>query len=486
MVDEREQGREAYRRRAWDAAYQSLSLADLAAPLGAEDLERLATSAYLTGRDADFHRIADRAHHAHLQAGSPERAARSAFWLGLGLLLRGESAQASGWLARARRLIEGRECVEQGYLLLPVAEQALARGEGEAARASAASAVEIGTRFADADLVACARHVQGRALMQSGQVQPGLALLDEAMLAVVAGELSPIITGLIYCSVIEACQQVYASSRAREWTSALDRWCGQQPEMVAFTGACLVNRAEILQLHGAWPEAMEEASRARERFSRGGEREPPAAALYRQAEVHRLRGEFSAAEEAYRKASRSGWEPQPGLALLRMAEGRIAAAAAAMRRVVGAATDRMHRARLLPAHVEIMLAGGDVEEAQHACRELEEIAELFDTDVLRALAGHARGAVELAGGDARAALGALRPAFERWRQVEAPYEAARARMLMGLACRALGDDEASSLDLDAPSRSNSALAASRSSALASSSPSARHASPISMRTRAAS
>jgi DNA-binding CsgD family transcriptional regulator len=448
LLDKVTEGREAYRRRAWSHAYQALTLADQDTPLGIEDLERLATSAYLAGRDHEFHRALERAHHAHRKAGDDAGAARSAFWLGLTLLLRGETGQASGWLGRARRLVESRACVEHGYLLLPVAEQSLAGGDGAAAHATAASAADIGDRFGDADLVACARHLQGRALIRQGQVQAGLALLDEAMLSVVAGELSPIVTGLIYCSVIDACQQVVAWSRAREWTSALARWCDQQPEMVAFTGTCLVHRAEILEFHGAWSDAMAEACRACERFS---EVEPmsAAAAFYRRAEIHRRRGEFAAAEQAYRDAGRLGWEPQPGLALLRMVQGRIDAACAAIRRVLSAVADPLQRAKLVPAYVEIMLAAGAIPDARSACRELEGIAATFETDVLQAMAAHARGAVELADGDGRAALGPLRRAFEVWRKAEAPWEAARARMLAGLACRALGDDEAAELELAA-------------------------------------
>ena len=418
-------------------------------PLDVEDLELLATSAYLIGRPSDFHGFLDRAHHAHLQAGDRVCAGRCAFWLGLTLLLRGETAQASGWLARARRHIEGHDCVEHGYLLLPVAEQRLAEGDGGAAYETSTAAAEIGDGFDDADLIACARHLQGRALIRQGQIRDGLTLLDETMLSVIGGELSPIVTGLMYCSVIEACQQVFAVDRAHEWTAALARWCEQQPEMVAFTGTCLVHRAEIMQFHGAWTDAMAEAGRACERFSKGVDPEPPAAALYRQAEIHRLRGELAAAEQAYRDAGRLGWEPQPGLALLRMAQGRTHAARAAIRRLLGAVADPFQRVKLLPAYLEIMVATGDVEEARTACRELEEIAERLDADVLRATAEHARGAVELAEGDGRAALGPLRRAFELWRQVEAPYEAARVRVLIGLACRSLEDDDAGDLELEA-------------------------------------
>ena len=409
----------------------------------------LAWAAYLTGREIDFHAALDRAHHAHLDAGDRVRAARCAFWSGLNLLLRGDTAQAAGWLGRAQRLVEGRDCVEHGYLLLPVAEQRLGEGHGEGAHAAATSAAEIGERFRDADLIACARHVQGRALIHEGKVQAGLALLDEVMLAVVTGELTPVMTGLIYCSVIDACQEIQAVRHSREWTAALARWCEQQPQMVAFTSRCLVHRAEIMQLNGAWTDAMAEAHRACARFSQGLERTPPAAAFYRRAELHRLRGELAAADVAYRTASRLGREPQPGLALLWLAQGRTDAASAAIRRVVSATSDPLQRAKLLPAHVEIMVAVGDLDEARSACRALEESVATFGTEVLRALAAQARGAVDLAGGDAQAAVGALRRAFELWQRVEAPYEAARVRVLMGLACRSLGDDEAGDLELGA-------------------------------------
>ena len=364
-------------------------------------------------------------------------------------MFEGESGQGSGWLARARRLVEGWDWVEHGYLLLPVAEQHLAEGQADAAHATAATAAEMGGRFGDTDLVACARHLQGRALIQQGHVRAGLTLLDEAMLAVLGDELSPIVTGLIYCSVIEACQHVFALSRAREWTAALARWCAQQPEMVAFTGACLVHRAEIMQFAGAWPDAMAEARRAGARHAEVDGPKPAAAAFYRQAEIHRLRGEFAAAEEGYRHASRLGCEPQPGLALLRMAQGRTDAACAAIRRVLSTVSAPLERAKLLPAHIEIMLAAGDNHAAHGACRELEEITEQFDTGMLHAMAMHARGALELAQGDARAALRALRSAFEAWREIKVPYEAARVRVLIGLACHSLGDDEAGGLELGA-------------------------------------
>ena len=367
------------------------------------------------------------------------------------LARRGEVGRASGWLGRAQRLVdrEGRDCVEQGYLLIPVVFQHEAAADFEAAAATAAEAAAIGERFGDRDLFALGVHEQGHIQIRSGQVDAGLALLDEAMVAVTAGELSPIVTGLVYCGVIAGCQEAYELRRAREWTTALTRWCEQQPGMVAFTGRCLVHRAEIMQLHGEWPDALDEARRAAERFAQQLQTAAAAEASYRQGEVHRLKGDWTAAEQAYREASRAGWEPQPGLALLRLAQGDGEAAAAALRRVVGETTEPLRRAGLLPAYVEALLAVGDFEEARRACAELDEVARGYESGMLGAMAGYARGALELAEGDARAALVALRHASQVWREHGAPYEEARVRVLLGLACRALGDEDSATLELDA-------------------------------------
>jgi DNA-binding CsgD family transcriptional regulator len=452
-IDELERGRESYARRAWMDAYKSLSHADQAAALGAEDLELLATSAFMIGRDDDYLGALEGAHHAYLDSGEAMRAVRCAFWVGMNLALRGEMARATGWLGRAQRLVEREEgdCVERGYLLVPVMLRHEAIGDWEAAYAAAAEAAEIGERFGDADLLALAVHEQGLMLVNQGRVEEGLGLVDEAMVAVTVGELSPIVTGIVYCSVIVGCQEVYALRRAQEWTAALTRWCEEQPDMVAFTGTCLVHRAEIMELHGAWRDALEEARRARQRCVQGKNRSAAAQAFYRQGEVHRLQGRFSAAEEAYRDASRYGREPQPGLALLRLAQGDDDAAAAAIRRAMGETSKPLKRARLLPAYVEIMLAVGDAEEARSACRELEEISARYQSEMLGAMVAHAEGAVDLAEGDARAALVALRRAWQMWQELEVPYEVGRVRMLLGLACRALGDYDTAALELEAAS-----------------------------------
>jgi DNA-binding CsgD family transcriptional regulator len=450
-IEELGRGRESYAGRAWMNAYKSLSHADQAAPLGAEDLELLATSAYMLGRDDEYVSCLERAHHAHLGSGEAMRAARCAFWVGMNLALRGEMGRATGWLGRAQRLVEreGRDCVERGYLLLPLMFEHEATGDYEGAAATAADAAGIGERFGDADLFALAVHSQGILLVKQGRVVEGLGLLDEAMVAVTAGELSPIVSGFVYCGVIMGCQEAYELRRAQEWTAALTRWCEEQPDMVSFTGTCLVHRAEIMQLHGAWPDALEEARRAGQRLAQVRNQSGAAQAFYRQGEVHRLQGRFTAAEEAYREASRSGWEPQPGLALLRLAQGNGDAAAAAIRRAVGETTEPLKRARLLPAYVEIMLAVGDAQEAHSACGELEEISARYDRSMLGAMVAYAEGAVDLAEGDARAALLALRRAWQVWRDLEVPYEAARVRVLVGLACSVLGDDDTAALELEA-------------------------------------
>jgi DNA-binding NarL/FixJ family response regulator len=268
------------------------------------------------------------------------------------------------------------------------------------------------------------------------------------MVAVTAGELTPIITGLIYCTVIHSCQQIYALDRSREWTAALADWCAAQPEVV-FGGNCLIHRSEILQMNGAWPEALAEARRAAEHLEKTSNAQTAASAVYQEAEVHRLRGEFAEAEADYRSASRGGCEPQPGLALLRLAQGRAASAAAQIRRVVAAASERLERTRLLPACVEILLAAGAVEEARAASAELQEIANALDIEIVHAMAAQARGAVALADGDAAAAVEPLRRALAVWQRIEAPYLAARLRVLVGEACRALGDDEGAQLEREA-------------------------------------
>lgn len=446
-----ERGREAAARGAWLEAHRALSSADRGSPLDAAELELLATTAYMLGREGEYFAVAERSHRAHVDAGASLRAARSAFWIGINLAQKGEVGQASGWFARAHRLLErhASECVERGYLLIPAIFQHESAGEWEAAASTASEAAEIAERFADRDLFALAVHEHGHILVRQGRAGEGLPLLDEAMVAATTEELSPIVTGIVYCGVILACQEAHDLPRAKEWTAALTRWCEQQPEMVAFTGRCLLHRAEIMQLGGDWSDAMDEARRANERSVAANNQRAAAEATYRRAEVHRLRGELPEAEQAYRESSARGREPQPGFALLRLAQGRDEAAVGAIRRVIGETTEPAKRARLLPAQVEIMLSTGDVEEARRATRELGEIASAQESTMLDAVSTGARGAVELAEADPTAALADLRRAWRLWEELDAPYEAARARVLVAQACRELGDDDATGLELEA-------------------------------------
>jgi DNA-binding CsgD family transcriptional regulator len=449
-AEARAHGRECFDRRAWADAFAELSAADREAPLEPEDLERLATAAYLLGRDDDSVEVWERAHHELLRRGDEERAARCAGWMVFVLMNGGEFARGGGWLARARRLLDDgqRDCVERGHLLVPLAFQHAFAGDWPSAHAISGQAAEIGDRFGDIDLVTLARNIQGRALIGQGKTVEGMTLLDEVMVAVMADEVSEIVAGAAYCSVIEACQEVFDLRRAQQWTAALTHWCDTQPDLVPFSGNCLVHRAAIMQLRGAWPDAVDAAERACERLLR---RPQPGAgaAFYLQGELHRLYGEFAQAEEAYHQASRSGHDPQPGLARLRLAQGQVGAAEATIRRAAAGAQDRVARAQLLPALVEIMLAAGDIRTARTAADELSEMADDLDAPLLRALATHAEGAVLLLEGDARAALGVQRHAWTAWHELEVPYEAARVRVLIGLTCRQLEDEETAAMELDA-------------------------------------
>ncbi len=444
-----ERGRLAHADSRWLDAHSLLSEADRAEALCAEDLECLATAAALLGRDDEWMHALERAHLARLEAGERARAAHDAIWIGLVLVLRGAVGPASGWFARAKRLVEDTECVESGYLLLPVMIGHEEAGAFDEALAASLEAGEIAARFGDRDLVALALHEQGRVLAKLGRVDEGLSRLDEAMVSVVAGELSPVVTGIVYCSVIEGCHEVFELGRAREWTAELTRWCERQPQLVSFTGRCLVHRAELMQLDGAWPAALDEARRAVARCHASTNSRAAGEATYRVGEIQRLRGELAEAARAYREASRLGWEPQPGLALLRLAEGKPSAGSAAIRRAVGERKQPLVRAAVLPAFVEIMLATGDVDAADEAARELEELAAAYGPLVLTARAAEARGGVAHARGDHWAALVALRNAGGLWRRIGAPYEEACVRLSIGAACRALGDEDAALLEEEA-------------------------------------
>ncbi len=354
--------------------------------------------------------------------------------------VRGDGAIAGGWLRRASRLLEDEpEGVAHGHLQVALARVARAQGNVDAELAHARAASALGDRFSDPDLVALGRYIEGRLLVRQGQVHDGMATLDEAMLAAVQGELGPMTTGQVYCNVIATCQELGDLRRAGEWTEALRGWCADQPASV-FPGLCRVHRAEVMHLRGAWADAENEARQActdlldtMPSFA--------AEAYYQLGEVRRRLGDVAEAEAAYRQGGELGREPQPGLALLRLAQGRQDAAAAALRRALAEESNRLTRARLLAAQVEVAVAGFDLETATAAAGELRAIADDYGSVALKAAAAAAEGAVGLAAGDDGAALRSLRQAWELWQAADCPFEAAEARRSLGVACRKMGDEE---------------------------------------------
>jgi len=458
-----EQARAAFDAGAWAAAFAGLSVADAATPLEPDDLDRLSSAAYLVGEDEASIQARTRAHTGFLERGRHLEAARSAFWLAFVLAnVPDQRAQAAGWLARAQRLIDSMNepCVEHGWLLCALARQRVSDGDITAAHTLFCEAVTVAERFASRDLMALALHGQGRTLLRLNRTSEGLSLLDEVMVAVSGGEVVPIVAGAVYCSVISACHDMFDLGRAQEWTTALQTWCDANPDAVAFRGDCLIRRSELLQLHGAWPDAITEAQRACDRLTKASRQRPEGgAAFYQVAELHRLRGEFTKADDAYRLASRAGQSPQPGLALLRLNQGQLKAADTSIRLALQARSGDRSRVLLLRAAVEIMLANGDAAAARVAADELAQLAVRIDAAFVRAVSSQAHGAVCLAEGRALEALDALRAAKTAWQDLDAPYERARARVLVGLAYRELGDRDGANLEFDAASDAFESLGA---------------------------
>jgi DNA-binding CsgD family transcriptional regulator len=371
--------------------------------------------------------------------------------MGHGLIFDGRMSEASGWFTRARQLLASveRECPEHGYLLIPQGVEQIFSGAIEEASATFAEAQGIGTRCGDPDLLAMAGHGRGRALIRSGRIAEGMAVFDEVMVSITAGEVSPMIVGNVYCGALEACHEVLDLRRAREWTGALSRWCESQPDLVPHRGPCQVYRAEVMQFHGSWSDAFAEAQRACEWLSLPVSPEGPADAFYRVGELYRLRGAFTEAEEAYRQASRLGRQPEPGLPLLWMARGQLSAAQTALHRALEEETDLGRRAGLLDADIQVLLAQGDISSARARADELRDIATALGAPVVSASCLMAEGAALLAEHQPGAALGPLRRSWTEWQRLEAPYEAARVRVHIGCAYRDLGDEESAAMELDA-------------------------------------
>lgn len=446
-------GRDAFERQSWTEALSRFTEADRDERLDAPDLEKLATAAYLLGRDAECTEAWTRAHQQYLQEGQVRGAARCAFWLAFTANYMGDVARASGWIARGRRLLDeaGCDCPEQGYLRIPDAVRTALAGNAEGSLSEFTVVREIGRRFGDTTLATIGHIGVGRSLMRLGRVDEGLRLLDETLVSITLGEVAAPMVGVCYCSALDACHETFDLRRAQEWTNAVTRWCESQPELSPYRGQCLVKRAEMMQMRGAWSDAMDEARRACERLSRPPQR-AVGHAFYQEAELHRLRGDFASAEEAYRRATQVGRTPQPGLALLRLAQGNVDAAVVSIRGELAEARDDLGRLGLLPAVVEITLAAGDLDTARACADELARSAQVLATPLLRATSAQAMGAVLLAEGDARGALAALRDARALWGEIGAPYPVARTRVLAGLAARALGDEDTAVMELGAARR----------------------------------
>lgn len=440
-----------FERGLWSGAFTDLWAVHRESELGAEDLERLAVAAYMVGKDSECEEAWIAAHHAWLARGEAQRAAGCALWLALGLFFRGDMAPAMGWIARSQRLLEGCnvECVEEAWSRMLKALPVLFGGDAETVYPGFIDAGDIAERLGDPGATMFARLCQGYSLILQGRIPEGTRLLDEVMVAVTAGEVPPMLAGIAYCQVIALCQAIFDVRRATEWTDALSRWCDSQPDLVPFRGNCFVHRCEIFQLHGAWTKALDSARQACEWLAGPPAWDTLGSAYYQLAEIERLKGDFAPAEDSYRRASLAGRDPEPGLSLLGLAQGRADLAAPALRRALAEAQDPIARSRLLPACVEVMLEAKDVGLARAAADELGRVAAGFDSRYLEALAAHAHGAVLLAEGDAQAALTELRRAQRSWRDLEAPHEAARVRVLIGVACHELGDGSSAALEFDA-------------------------------------
>jgi DNA-binding CsgD family transcriptional regulator len=430
--------------------------------LAIQDLDRFATAAYLTGRDETAFELWARAHRNCAQAGEVERAARFGLRLAETLGFKGDIGRSAGWVERVRRLLDdaGIDCVEVGYLANASAVcRIFGAGDYAGAHELFVRAGSVGDRYRDQELMTVARIGEGRMLVYLGAIAEGVALLDEAMISVEAREISPIAVGDAYCTVIDACTEIFDVSRCRAWTDSFSRWCDEHPDLVLYRGNCLLHSAQVMHVHGDWSDAVESAHRACERLAEPLNSLTLGGAHYVEGDLHRLRGEFGAAEDSYRSANEHGCEPQPGLALMRLAQGRFDTAAASIRRVLGEAVGPVFRARVLGAYAEIMLAVGDVAAARAAADELTEAAAELGSAFLHARAAHATAATLLAEGRATDALRASRQALRRWTELDAQYEAALTRVLIAEACAAVGDTEGAELATSAARATLDALGA---------------------------
>ncbi|GAA2160544.1 helix-turn-helix transcriptional regulator [Pedococcus bigeumensis] len=447
VVEELARARQTYERGDWVAAFQAWSDVEPGA-LDAADQTRVAYTAYLLGRREDCQAALQRAFKAHVDAGDPAAAARAALWLAMVHTRAGELSVGGGWAARAQGLLAAAgDVVERGYLSYLQMHRHIEKHEWPQALACAQETTAVGRRFGDADLTALGLSAQGRLTLMSGSVPQGLALFDEAMTAVASGEVSPVWAGDIYCLMIEGCQEVSDFRRATEWTDALALWCDHQPGLVPWTGQCAVHRGQIMALRGAWAEALEELGLALQRYVSADAMQASGLALAERGDVLRLQGQYAAADAAYTEAGTYGFEPQPGLALLWLAQGRQEVAHAAVVRLLAETEGPVPRARLLPAAVQVLLAVGEVERAVECATELTAIARDFGCAAVTAESQDAQGLIRLAMGDAAGALPHLRAARGAWTQLGCPYRAARSQGQLGRCLADLGDAESATREL---------------------------------------
>lgn len=439
----------------WKSAAAAFQEADRGRNLGVDDLETWATAWYMLGRPAAAAEVHMRIFQMLHDAGEYERAARTSFWIVFLALESGDTAQAGGWMARGQRLLDrmGADGIAQAYLLALRAYQLVAvEGENAEGMAAATQGRELAQASGDRDLEALCLNLEGRALLRSGRVDDGLSVLDEAMVAVLSRELSPVVVGTVYCSLIEACEEVSSLRRAHEWTNSLKGWCERQEGEVPFTAQCRIYRSKIYQRRGDMRQAEQEALWAYELYRQTPYAAATGRASYRLAEIHRVRGDFDAAERRYQEASEWGVDPQPGLALVQLARGKVGSAAAGLSRLLAETTAEVDRVGLLPVYVEVMIAAGDVPSAEAAVSELADLTSTYDTDYLRATTAQTEGMMALVKGDAASALAKLREASAVWQEMGASYELARTRVLIGNGCQLLGDDETAAVEFAAAGR----------------------------------
>jgi class 3 adenylate cyclase len=457
----RDDARRALEDHAWQVAYEGfVSLRDRQ-DLSGEDWQGLGEAAWWSAHPGESIEAFERAFATYSSEGNPRRAAAVAIRLAHEHADRMELALWNAWLQRAVRLLADQpDCVERGYLEMSLVRSSFDRGAVDEASEHASRAHEIGARFDDPDLVAFGQVMQGAAMVFSGEVERGLGLVDEGTLAAVGGELTPYAAGSIYCITITVCRSVADYRRAAEWTAAAAGWCERQ-SITGFPGVCRVQRAEIMRLRGNFSEAEDEARQALTELTAFG-RLPQAGAGSNEIGEVRLRlGDLDGAEEAFRTAHQLGHEPHPGLALVHLARGRTEAARAAIATALADATDPLDRARLLAAKAEIALVAHDVTDARSAADELGGIASSLESPVLHAMSHQSNGATLTSEDNATAAIIELRKALRAWTEADAPFEAAQTRRWLALAHRLSGDEASAILELQVAKDSFARLRAQR-------------------------